>query len=113
MKKTNRPIEELADIEKDLGSELLEAQERYNFFRQAKNKPRDFGLDDPMIDKGLEFFLEQEEKAGWYDQQIAQWQNEGLTERQKALAVQFQIINNEYRDVSKNGRSLAKSLRKL
>jgi hypothetical protein len=104
------PIEKLLMFESMLLDGIDYTKEQYNLFLQAKDKPH--VLDDSMIDRGVKIFREQVEEAIYYDQQIARWRKEGLTEAQQIRVDQLEVNTNHYRDATKKALDLLEELKK-
>lgn len=75
------PISQLSLIASLIAQGLAVAQEQHDLYQQASHKPH--VLDDATVDRALKQCREELDHLWWYEEQLARWQREPLTEAQR------------------------------
>lgn len=107
---TWQPIEKMSVIASMIDRKVIDLEDLYDNLDRAKEKPH--VLDDATVNRTIELHEKVRDDAGLFDEQLARWRREGLTEGQSREVERLAGQMVRYRELCEKILTLAKELKK-
>lgn len=104
------PIEQLPMFTKMIEDSIIDTEENYATFLEAKSKPH--VLDDLLIDRAIKNYTEQITYINCCDKQLERWKKDTLTKNQIEKINELITKNIHNRKINQNILSLLSELKK-